>query len=1090
MVSDLVKNIRLKLLLLILLPVLGLLYFASLSIYDKYRSYQTVQDLEQDVNYITRTSHLIEDLQKERGMSILYLSADKNGNFRTLLQKQRKKTEKCFRNFSALLLKGTHWENERTIKTFLENYKRIDEYRKKIDRRQLPILGTLDYYSLLIDDLIHSVKRLQPRFGELQLHRKSVDLLHILKLSEIAGKERALIARLLSAPNDKSNTVHNDLITLEHLYHLELKAFTEEADLPDLQLFHRYVNDELERSLDSFRYQIIFAHNYRILTPEKWWRLSTRYINALFQVEGAILHQIDRLKAQRKASAFKAFIAGVLLWILLLLLLAWLYRRILQILENFGQLYERSEAQKRLYRVLSELTEYHNTIESDDTLVKTLATLLYRTDLFPYLWISRKNDGEGILTPYISEGIPLALLHQEFSKKNAQITLFLQTLEEACTDTSAKTVVPTPEQQRVSSLFKDVGSLGIFPIIFKEKCTGILVLALPPYKNFPRESIKLLQNIASALGKMLENNAEKLEYLRIEEDLRISSTAFDTQEAIMISDDQGRILKINDAFTRITGYSPEEVLGRNPNILKSGKHERDFYNQMWDYIRKNGYWKGEIYNRRKNGEIYPEMLSISAVKDKDDNITHYVAHFFDITELKEAQKSAEYRAQHDPLTELYNRQKLMEELHRIYHMARTSGELNAFLFFDLDNFKYINDYYTHEVGDKVLMEIARRLKTVIRRDDILARIAGDEFAMILCCLGRDRHAVVNKVTIVAEKIKSLFTEPILIDDIPIETTFSIGIKLFPDAEKEWKEVIINADVAMYHAKRNGKDNYQFFNTEIDRESKQFLQIKNDFAVALKRHELVLHYQPRVQISSEKIVGMEALVRWRGADGTFRMPDDFLRVTQGNTLGYELSEYVLEEVTRQIEEWRMRYPAFDLQISINLSGEQFNSPTLMQQLFKKIGSLKTETRQLLEFEIVEDVFIRDLDYTVKIIEEFRELGIRFSIDDFGTGYSSINYLRHLPVETLKIDREFISDLFEKDNNQIVRLILETAKVFGMRTVAEGVESQEILSQLKRLGCDYYQGYLFSAPVPPETIEERWLASVDDTANPNDSIVSSE
>jgi len=365
----------------------------------------------------------------------------------------------------------------------------------------------------------------------------------------------------------------------------------------------------------------------------------------------------------------------------------------------------------------------------------------------------------------------------------------------------------------------------------------------------------------------------------------------------------------------------------------------------------------------------------------------------------------------------------------------------------------------------------RLFEPVLR--DLRERIAGDEFAMILCCLGQERHIAVNKVTIVVEKIKELFTDPIIVNGVPIEVTFSIGIKIFPDNEQEWKDVIINADVAMYHAKRNGKNRYQFFNAKIDEESKHFLQVKNDFAKALKTRQLVLHYQPRVQISTGKIVGFEALVRWRKADGSLIYPGDFLSVTQGNTLGYELSEYVIDEATRQIERWQRRYPDLELRISINLSGEQFNSATFMQRLMDIVTEQPANVRRCMEFEIVEDVFVKDIEYTIGIIEEFRNLDISFSIDDFGTGYSSINYLKRLPVETLKIDQSFILDLFEGKNDKIVQLIVNTAKIFGMKTVAEGVENLETLETLKRLGCDFYQGYHFSPPLPPEEVEKRWL-----------------
>ena len=1071
MISDFVKNIRLRLLLLFLIPSLGLLYFAAQNIFGKYLTYEHARRLERSVDYINHASDLIKELQRERGLSILYLaSGHETGTFLPQLRRQRQATDRSFQRFNRFLLTHDLRQNESSIKRLLKIYSNLSVHRKEIDQRALTIREILDYYGSVVQALIRSVRKLQPQFEDRELHHKSTDLLHLLSLTELAGQERALVANILASKGKISNALRNYLLNLESDYRKLREGFLQEADLHDTQLYHRFVDPSLIRKIDSSRREIIFARRFDRISAVEWWKLSSRYINALFKVEEGIVNYLQQIKSARKNDAFRTLLISLAIWSLFLLLLTLLFLHIVRIIRNFGSLYERSEEKRRLYHAYSEFTEYLLAEHSRETLIHTLATLLQRSEIFPYLWVASR-DKDGIPYPTLAEGIPLARIRQDLESTDSWTKRFRKLLTDVCENNAPLT--HTPDGKRANLFEEEVGHFGIFPISYRGECQKLLILALPRQHRFDREEIDLIQKACNVLSQVVEQNERLEKQRKIEEELRIAATAFNAQEAITITNAQGEILKVNDAFTQITGYSPREAIGNNPNILKSGKHDKTFYNEMWDSIRKTGYWKGEIYNRRKNGEIYPEMLSISAVKDSQGRISHYVAHFFDISQMKEAQKTAEYRALHDPLTELYNRQKLLEELERIYRQSLLSGEYNAFLFFDIDNFKHINDYHNHEFGDKVLLEVARRLKNTIYGEDILARIAGDEFALILCCLGSDKNSAINKATLVIEKIRSLFSAPIKIDDTLIELTFSIGVKLFPDGEKEWKDVMINADVAMYHAKRNGKDNYHFFNARLDEESKRFLRMKNDFARALKTGELIVHYQPRLEVQGSRLVGLEALIRWRMPDGKLLMPSDFLFVTQGNTMGYELSEYVLHEVCREITGWRGKNPSFDLRVSINLSAEQFNSANYMKKFLQIVAEKPAEIRQLIEFEIVEDAFVRDLDYTIDIIREFRSLGIEFSIDDFGTGYSSINYLKRLPVESLKIDREFVLDLFEGKNDEIVRLIINTAKIFGMKTVAEGVENERVLKTLRELGCDYYQGFLFSPPVPADTVTEQWL-----------------
>lgn len=1070
--SELIKNIRFRLLLLFLLPVSVLLYYVGHNVYEKYQRYERSVDLARTIDSISILSHLIKALQQERGMSVLYLSSPKRKKFAEELRTKQKETDRAVFDLLSFIEQRNGFEKHPCIRNLLKRLRTLPRQRKAVLDRQLDSEKTLRFYNEIAENILRCVREIEPRVADAPLYEKSFDLVRLLNLTELAGQDRAMVAKYLLDHNRSDTELLIRLGILEREFERLEHEYLQQADLEDIGLYYENTDPSLVAKLEEINQKILSGNIEALPDTHAWWQLSTRYIDGLFNAEEKMMSGIQRLKERRKEKTYQTLVVSALLWVLFLFLLSMLFRQISRIIDHFGSRYEQSLAVKKLYGVFGEFVEYQRHDHTEETLVKTLATLLFKTELFPLLWISRCDGNDPLQQRIVlSEGVPLALLKQELSRESTLKTEFCETLERSCRSQSIQKIQSKFTQS--TSLPLRITSVEIFPVTVDEKSEMLLLLSVFDESFFTTEILDVLQSIANALGRAIQNRREKCRHERLDQELRIAATAFNAQEAITITDAGGRIIKVNEAFTRITGYLPEEVLGRNPNLLKSGEHSDKFYHEMWEMIRKEGYWKGEIYNRRKNGEIYPEMLSISAVTDTEGNVTNYVAHFADISDIKKAQHDAEYRAVHDALTDLYNRQKLLGELERIYRQSRLNGENNAFLYLDLDNFKYINDYYGHEVGDKVLVEISRRLQTIAYEEDIVARIGGDEFAMILCCLGSKKNSALNKVTLVLQKIEKLFAEPILVDETPLEISFSIGVKFFPDKESQWKDVMIDADVAMYHAKRNGKNRYQFFNAEIDAKSKKFLEIKDAFGQALQNGELCLFYQPKLETTTSKMIGLEALIRWKKPDGRLLTPNEFLFVTEGNTLGYELNEYVLESVMKQIRDWKRLDPDFSLEVSINLSAEQFNRQSYMKNFFGKVSTYPMDLCRHLELEIVEDALLNDLDYTVEIIRKFRRLGIRCSIDDFGTGYSSINYLKHLPVDTLKIDREFVLDLFEGRNDKIIRLIVETAKVFGMTTVAEGVENEKTLCKLAELGCDYYQGYYFSPPVPAETVTREWI-----------------
>ncbi len=546
------------------------------------------------------------------------------------------------------------------------------------------------------------------------------------------------------------------------------------------------------------------------------------------------------------------------------------------------------------------------------------------------------------------------------------------------------------------------------------------------------------------------------------EDLRIASYTFDSQEAVTITDKDARIIRINNAFSEITGYSSEEAVGNTPSILKSGRHGSDFYEDMWNKLLNEGKWSGEIYNKRKNGEIYPEKLSITAIKDDKGNTTHYIAQFVDISEIKEAEQRAVYQASHDFLTKLPNRKSMMQKLQEEFIRAKRHDYINAFLFLDLDGFKKINDTFGHTVGDRVLVEIAQRLRNVTRSDDYLARISGDEFCIMLLNLEHDEQKAAHIAKTVCEKIIRTVSQPIEIDEHTILLGASIGVKLFPDGVSDINDVINGADTAMYKAKENGKNQYVFFNDELEERIKELSQLEQEIKQAFLHDEFIFFMQPKVDVKSEKkVTGAEMLVRWKHPKRGLLFPGAFIDVVKELGKQSDITFMALKQACSFLQHNSMTQGT----LSINVSSLELITEGFLQKVADIIEEFGVDATRL-EFEILENELIENFELVLAKIKELKRMGLEISIDDFGTGYSSISYLRKLPVDTLKIDRYFVQNLEDEANRKLVVMILDIAKTFGFKVVVEGVESKEQLAFIKQNGAEVYQGFLFSQAVPPE------------------------
>lgn len=553
---------------------------------------------------------------------------------------------------------------------------------------------------------------------------------------------------------------------------------------------------------------------------------------------------------------------------------------------------------------------------------------------------------------------------------------------------------------------------------------------------------------------------------RANEHLRQAAAVFEsTRDGIVVTDLAPRILAVNRAWCEITGYSEAEALGQNPRILQSGRHDRPFYQELWKTLIETGHWQGEIWNRRKNGESYPEWLSISTVYDEKGKPRQYIGVLTDLSQLKAVEQKLEHLAHHDPLTDLPNRLLMQVRLAATLERAHRHHSRVALLFLDLDRFKNVNDSLGHPAGDVLLVEVAKRLRSRLREEDLLARVGGDEFVVLLEGIETPEQAA-----IVARGLIEQLVEPFTIEGNAVFIGVSIGISLHPDDAQDATELIQHADAALYQAKQEGRNTYRFHTEALTRAARERLTLETRLRQALERQEFLLHYQPLVDCNG-KPFGVEALIRWQPPGEAMVPPVRFIPIAEETGLILPLGRWVVETACRQMAAWRRDGLPLQL-LAVNLSARQFEDPELTQLI-----RVTLETTGLppdcLELELTESLLMRDVARSLAVLQEFKTLGVRVAIDDFGTGYSSLAYLRRFPIDKLKIDQSFVRDLdVDASDREIAATIVAMARNLRLSVLAEGVETQAQFELLSALGCEAYQGYLFARPMPADEVVA-WL-----------------
>lgn len=726
------------------------------------------------------------------------------------------------------------------------------------------------------------------------------------------------------------------------------------------------------------------------------------------------------------------------------------------------------EAQKlsRMYRILSVINQKIVHKPSPLELFQCVCDTLVDNENFIMAWVGLP-DGSGGYFPAVATGISLdqvvASHGSDHLMKMAKVSGKKDIITAITSDNVHDLLCHSCHKLHQIKPFCAQATYLIQPA---QALPAMLVVYATDGISFDADEQALLEKLIDDLAYALDMSDQETQQEHGRRQLQLAATVFEnSSEGVIVTDPNERILMVNKAFTTITGYTFEEVQGQTPRLLKSNRHGRDFYQNMWSSLNTTGAWRGEVWSRRKCGEIYPELLSISTVLGADGEINNYVAVFNDISMMKDFEERLDYLSWHDPLTDLPNRHMASSLLEQSIARAQSSGHILAVLCLDLDHFKDVNDSFGHLTGDALLRLVGQRLRQRVRGADTVARLGGDEFAVLLENLDDP-----TAIAIIAEDIMSSIQEPFRLENgVELRTSFSIGIALYPEHGLTAVELLQKADSALFRAKQSGRSGFAFFTEELTAQALERIHLGNRLRCAVEQAELRVVYQPQVDLASDKIIGAEALLRWHSPEFGLIPPARFIPLAEEIGCISSLGEWILRQTCIQGRAW-LDAGLPPITLAVNLSPHQFHQNDI-KQVVANILDESGFPAQLLELEVTESALIQQGNQNIMQLQGLRDLGVRLALDDFGTGYSSLSYLKHFPLNVLKIDKSFVDDIpHEEKGMRLVNTIILMAKGMGFKVLAEGVERQEQLDTLKRLQCDLYQGYIKSKPLEAEEFKK--------------------
>ncbi len=1041
-------KIRNKLMLLLTVPISVLLFFSLVGVSEKWHRFKDVQSTQEIIHISQELADIVYELEKERNFSAAYFR-NTNENIYQTLEDQWLKSDQAVNQLSFSSLQATQNTKEGELLHDLEDLMR-DFEKRLIHRKNIDLLEErrhfFPYYTTVNTESLYLIERMGMAMEDAKLVKKGRAYSYLLWLQEYANLERDVFDSVLASGEinreeleqvqqyiAKQQALLADLrkVTFSEVNHEQLAAALTgpgERRIKEMRQLAHIKLDKLDR-LNSLQALIGFSgmiHHFKdyVLRGEEDY--LTRFHAALFE-SGKLIYWYqsspglsieERLALAVVTAAFEEYRGAII-------------------------------TVEALHRQGLPVTEIDKSVIVDDAPV--LAA-------FAYLRKSFGEIGAGTWSESATERINL------FKKISDDIGRDLKKLAEKETETAETALLGYISVTLTTLLIALI--LGLKVSNHLVSGIGLIIKALRQVEETGDYGGHVEVRGKDEVAKMAESLNSLIQGRQaIENRLQLSSRVFDnTIDGVIITNTDEKIISVNPSVTRITGYSATELIGQTPRILVSGRQDKLFYKDMWHSIETTGHWQGEIWNRKKNGEIYPEWQNISSVKDPNGKLMNYISVFSDISAIKRSQEQMEHLAHHDPLTGLPNRLFFEKRLARAMEREQRHNHSLALLFLDLDHFKNINDSLGHPVGDALLCGVAKRMSALVRKEDTIARLGGDEFAIILEGIEGVRSTVQ-----VIQKIISALNQPFLLSGREVFTSASVGISIYPDDGDTPDQLIKDADAAMYHAKNTGRNNYQFYDKKMTEAAFERLEIESHLRRALRKKELVLYYQPQVSINTGEIVGVEALVRWQNPEKGLILPGKFLPIAEESGLIQKIDAWVIHEACRHAQAWQ-KDGLRPLKISVNLSGFNLEHRGFIHTIKSALQESGLSPSRL-ELEITENTLIRHQDRVSIALAELREEGVTLSIDDFGTGYSSLSYLRNLPIDKLKIDQAFVKDIGEDQHAvAIIVAVIALGHALDLSIIAEGVETEKQAKILSDLKCDLAQGTLYQAAIPEEALRK--------------------
>ncbi len=1052
-ISQLSKlNISAKFRLLILIPCTAVLFFGGFQTYQYFQEIKQARQAKTSISISLSLDKLIFELQKERGLTEGYLSSNLQQHAKKL-SKQRQQTDlqiQAFDYFYKTLdlehLQLKSIASQQAINAVLQEINQakslLSDIRISVDNKQQA--NYFNYYSNFIKYLLRLVQQVQVNLKDIQQNRFSIDFINLLHLQEKAGQERGALNGVLTLQTIEleqlqkiiayaaaQNKLIEDLFSISLSHHqawLDVQLASQVNQ--QVILIRKRIHNKIVRAelLNSIEHQIGYGgliHHFKnyILRGDKLYIEKFNKEIQSISLDLAKFEQLENLTSNERQA------------LNVLKMTLEQYRRYISVAQQLRVKNKTVESidlsvridDKPAVEAIAQLKRYDFIIDSDAWWKIASA----RIDLFREVSYHISKEMEALAITEENNAIQALLFYFFTFVLVFSVMLYISFYVIKHLVSEIKHIADTMHSMQKDHRFD-------IPLQVKGKDE--------------------ISEMAQAFNSMIA------ERQKTESELKISAAVFKyASEAIMITNANNEIEMVNPAFCSISGYSVDEVLGKNPAILNSGMHDAHFYKEMWDELITNNNWQGEIWNKRKNGEIYPEFLAISVVKDQFNKPIQYISLFSDITKHKKYEEDIWLQANYDALTDLPNRNLCLERLHYELSSEHHKNVNLALLFIDLDRFKYINDTWGHKSGDELLKMAAVRLSDCLRNNDTVARFGGDEFVVIL-----SGTSSVHEVERIVKNIVSILSAPFYLSNgHDAVVSASIGITLSPTDGKTPEELLKNADTAMYQAKDAGRNTYKFYTDSMNKMVTARMQLEQELRQAIKQQEFVLYYQPVVSLNNGNVTGAEALIRWQHPKKGLIYPDEFISVAEETGLIEPIGQWVIEQALQDLKHWHSL--GLMLNVAVNVSSRQCNqsSQLVISAVISQALQKNNIAPSYLKVEITESLLMDNSQQMINTLQEIKDLGVAIHMDDFGTGYSSLSYLKRFPINVLKIDRSFIEGAIEDEiDASLVQAVVLIGHSLNLKLVGEGIETQAHYDYLKQLGCDFGQGYHIAKPLAPD------------------------